>query len=321
MALLLTCSIQSEQITQSLLSKQASPVEREQITIRREVLDVQANVTSKAVPIVGYPKHNSRTDVVTVEEPLEIWVAYEDKNAEPVEFSLSITMRTPGDDEALVTGFLFSEGIIRSREDIGSIEVFGPFTQPYELQNQIKVSLKSGERMAEKNFQRYFYSNSSCGVCGKASIQALEMLHQPRIEETGFTIHDQTLRQLPEQLRSSQQEFDKTGGLHGVALVNTGGEILLSREDIGRHNAMDKLIGQLVIENTLEMSDKMILVSGRASFELVQKALMADIPCFASIGAPSSAAVDLANTFGMTLIGFLKENSYNIYHGAFRILD
>jgi FdhD protein len=282
---------------------------------------VKLRVTSEEVPIVSYRDHDSRTDVVTVEEPLEIWIAYEDKDAELVEFSLSITMRTPGDDRALVTGFLYSEGIIRSCEDIANIEEFGPITEPYGLQNQIKVALKSGERMADKNFQRYFYSSSSCGVCGKASIQALEMLHQPRIEETGFTIRSQTLRQLPEQLRSAQQEFDKTGGLHGVALIDSSGTILLSKEDIGRHNAMDKLIGQLVIENTLEMNDKMVLVSGRASFELVQKALMADIPCFASIGAPSSAAVGLANTFGMTLIGFLKENNYNVYHGPFRILD
>lgn len=280
-----------------------------------------ASGISKEVPIISYPDHNSRIDVVTVEEPLEIWVAYKDNKEEFVELSLSITMRTPGDDEALVTGFLFSEGIIRSREDIEGIELFGPLTQPYSLQNQIKVSLKSGERMAEKNFQRYFYSNSSCGVCGKASIQALEMLHQPNIEKTGFTIHDQTLRQLPGQLHLPQPEFEKTGGLHGVALVNRHGEILLTREDIGRHNAMDKLIGQLIMEDSMEMNDKMILVSGRASFELVQKALIADIPCFASIGAPSSAAVDLANTFGLTLIGFLKENNYNIYNSAFRVVD
>lgn len=273
------------------------------------------------VPVTTCPGQGLTTDSVTVEEPLEIWVAYQDKTGKMADLSLSITMRTPGDDEALVTGFLFSEGIIRRRSDIESIEVFGPLTEPYSLQNQIRVTLKSGETMAEKNFQRYFYSNSGCGVCGKASIQALEMLHEPKINVTGLRIHDQSLRELPQALYLTQTAFKKTGGTHGVALVSHAGEILLTKEDVGRHNAMDKLIGQMVMADTLKMDDKMLLVSGRASFELVQKALVADVPFFAAIGAPSSAAVDLANKFNMTLIGFLKEKGYNIYNGAFRVVD
>jgi FdhD protein len=271
------------------------------------------------VPVVNYI-NGSQVDAVSVEEPIEIWVAYTDKQGEPVEVSLSITMRTPGDDEALVVGFLFAEGIISRYEDISKIERFGPFTEPLLIQNQLKVTLNSGDRMADKNFQRYFYSNSSCGVCGKSSIQALEMLHQPKIDELSFKITGQDLRELPDRLRARQEEFGHTGGLHGVALVSADGKLSVVKEDIGRHNAMDKVIGQRLIDGNLETSDKMVIVSGRASYELVQKALMADIPFFAAIGAPSSAAVDLARTFGMTLVGFLRDNNYNVYHKSHRIV-
>ena len=269
--------------------------------------------------VVSHLRGESRVDLVSIEEPLEIWVSYPDKSGKAVEQSLSITMRTPGDDTTLVAGFLFAEGIIRRKEDIENIELFGPVTEPLSLQNQIRVSLKSGERLAENNYQRYFYSNSSCGVCGKSSIEALEMLHKPRISEHGFAIADARLRQLPDDLRLSQAEFSQTGGLHGVSLIDSSGRILHTMEDIGRHNAMDKLIGHLVLNDLMETDDKMILVSGRASYELLQKALMADIPFFASIGAPSSAAVDLARTFGMTLVGFLNDKDYNIYNKAYRI--
>ena len=271
------------------------------------------------VPIVNHID-GSRTDVVTVEEPLEIWVAYADEKNEPVELSLSITMRTPGDDSALATGFLFAEGIISDYADISKMEYFGPVTEPLLIQNQLKVHLKSGAGLEDKNFQRYFYSNSSCGVCGKSSIQALQMLHQPKIEENSFVIREQRLRELPKCLRATQSEFNRTGGLHGIALVDVHGEIMLTKEDIGRHNAMDKLIGHLLMDGDLSTSDKMVLVSGRASYELVQKALMADIPFFAAIGAPSSAAVDLATAFGMTLVGFLRDDDYNIYHKSHRIV-
>lgn len=272
------------------------------------------------VPVSSHLDASSRTDIVSIEEPLEIWVSYHDTSNLLVELSLSITMRTPGDDEDLVIGFLFTEGIITCIEDVEDMAAFGPITEPHNLQNQIKVTLKSGERIADRDFQRYFYSNSSCGVCGRASIQALEMFHQPDIPESGFEIEDQSLRQLPQGLRSLQPDFEQTGGLHGVALVDSTGEILHVKEDVGRHNAMDKLIGQLVRAGNLQMKDKLILVSSRASFELVQKALVADIPFFAAIGAPTSAALDLATKFGMTLVGFLKGNDYNIYQGSHRIL-
>ncbi len=229
------------------------------------------------VSVSSHLDASSRTDIVSIEEPLEIWVSYHDTSNLLVELSLSITMRTPGDDEDLVIGFLFTEGIITCIEDVEDMAAFGPITEPHNLQNQIKVTLKSGERIADRDFQRYFYSNSSCGVCGRASIQALEMFHQPDIPESGFEIEDQSLRQLPQGLRSLQPDFEQTGGLHGVALVDSTGEILHVKEDVGRHNAMDKLIGQLVRAGNLQMKDKLILVSSRASFELVQKALVADI--------------------------------------------
>jgi FdhD protein len=271
------------------------------------------------VPVISHLDASAHVDTVSIEEPLEIWISYNGPDESLIELSLSITMRTPGEDEDLVIGFLFSEGIISCMDDVEGIEAFGPFTEPHNLQNQVKVKLRTGERVAEKDFQRYFYSNSSCGVCGKASIQALEMIHQPNIAETGFEISDSSLRRLPEKLRSFQHDFLQTGGLHGVALAASDGEILLTKEDIGRHNAMDKLIGHLVRANDLETKNKLVLVSSRASFELVQKALVADFPFFAAIGAPSSAALDLAAEFGMTLVGFLKGNDYNIYQGSHRI--
>lgn len=270
------------------------------------------------VSIVSHT-NGSKSDMVTVEEPLEIWLAYPDKNNDLVEFSLSITMRTPGDDKALTVGFLYAEGLIASYTDISEMEFFGPVSEPLNIQNQLKVYLKSGERVADKNFQRYFYSNSSCGVCGKSSIQALQMLRQPEIIEHNFVISEQLLKQLPDGLRATQLDFAQTGGLHAASLVDQNGMMAATKEDIGRHNAMDKLIGQMLLDGELKTNDKMILVSSRASFELVQKALMADIPFFAAIGAPSTAAIDLAKTFGMTLVGFLRDDDYNIYHGPHRI--
>lgn len=270
------------------------------------------------VSIVSHT-NGSKSDMVTVEELLEIWLAYPDKNNDLVEFSLSITMRTPGDDKALTVGFLYAEGLIASYTDISEMEFFGPVSEPLNIQNQLKVYLKSGERVADKNFQRYFYSNSSCGVCGKSSIQALQMLRQPEIIEHNFVISEQLLKQLPDGLRATQLDFAQTGGLHAASLVDQNGVMAATKEDIGRHNAMDKLIGQMLLDGELKTNDKMILVSSRASFELVQKALMADIPFFAAIGAPSTAAIDLAKTFGMTLVGFLRDDDYNIYHGPHRI--
>jgi len=265
------------------------------------------------------PDSSQVSDNITVEEPLEIWISHPDESGSMIEFTLNLTMRTPGDDKALVTGFLFCEGIISSLADIEDFEFFGPRSDPLQIQNQVKVTLKSDEKVRNRELKRYFYSNSSCGVCGKASIQALALQHEPDLQDSSFLIEDKKLRALPRLLRTTQGEFIQTGGLHGIALVNSAGRILLTKEDVGRHNALDKLIGGTLMSEQYKGSGNMILVSGRASFELVQKALMADISFLASIGAPSSAAVDLAKAYNMTLLGFLKETTYNIYNGAHRI--
>tara|TARA_B110000967_G_C18743460_1_gene488979 strand:+ start:64 stop:894 length:831 start_codon:yes stop_codon:yes gene_type:complete len=256
-----------------------------------------------------------RDDAITVEEPIEIWIGSDDYE----DISLSITMRTPGDDRALVLGFLFSEGIISSLSDIDQIALFGPITEPYKIQNQIKITLRSADKIKDRDFRRDFYSTSSCGVCGKASIQALAMQHKPSLTKDGFVTTKENITALPKLLREFQEEFRRTGGLHGIALVSEGGQILSLKEDVGRHNAMDKLIGELLITGHYKSAENMVLVSGRASFEIVQKALMADIPFLASIGAPSSAAIDLAKEYGMTLVGFLKSTGYNVYCGEQRI--
>lgn len=261
-----------------------------------------------------------RSDVVSIEEPLEIWVCYPEQGQQ-VALSLSVTMRTPGDDLALATGFLFSEGIIRAFSDIDDMQFFGPTSEALGIQNQLKVYLKTNERVADRSFQRHFFSNSSCGVCGKASIQALQMMHEPDVHSDNFVICESALRSLPEKLRAYQAEFEQTGGLHAVALVDSDAEIVMVKEDIGRHNAMDKLIGQRLVDGDMPINDKMVLVSGRASFELLQKSLMADIPFFASIGAPSSAAIALSSTFNATLVGFLKPNGFNVYHHGARIFE
>jgi len=260
-----------------------------------------------------------RDDAVTIEEPIEIWVTVPSDDGSHQEISLSISMRTPGDDKALVVGFLFSEGIINNIDDVKKITYFGPVTEPYSIQNQINVKLKSGDSINDRDFQRHFYSNSSCGVCGKASIQALEMQHNPQLTKNGFSISKEKLCTLPILLRKAQLEFEQTGGLHGIALIDGAGSILVIKEDVGRHNAMDKLLGELLISEVHKSAENMVLVSGRTSFELVQKALMADIPFIASIGAPSSAAIDLAKEYNMTLVGFLNQSSYNIYNGSHRI--
>jgi len=217
------------------------------------------------VEVVSRRDKTPRQDAITIEEPLEIWVAYPGTDGELVELSLSITMRTPGHDEALAIGFLFSEGIVRDLADIVDVRLTGPVTEPLQIQNQIKVTLVSGKMIAEKKFQRYFFSNNACGVCGKASIQALEMLHEPEIAMNTFSIDDETLRALPQKLRQSQSKFQHTGGLHAVALVDMHAALIQLMEDIGRHNAIDKLLGQLLIDNRLEVNDKMLLVSGGAS--------------------------------------------------------
>ncbi|MCB1616141.1 MAG: formate dehydrogenase accessory sulfurtransferase FdhD, partial [Pseudomonadales bacterium] len=235
--------------------------------------------------------------------------------------SLAITMRTPGNDEELVTGFLYSEGIISTLQDIEKTESFGPTTENYQLKNRFRVYLKSSQQLDIKRFQRHFFTNSSCGICGKSSLKALEMLRKPQLDQQKNIYPAELLTRLAETLRKHQQQFSLTGGLHAVALFDPEGNLLAMAEDIGRHNAMDKLIGALLLEEKLPCTQGIVMVSGRASFELVQKALMSNLPGFIAVGAPSSLAVDLARQNNMTLLGFMKRNSFNCYSGEWRIVN
>ncbi len=252
-------------------------------------------------------------DLLVVEEPLEIRLRFGPEN-DRQEMNLAITMRTPGNDFELVRGFMFSEGIIHSAKDILSIK-YCINTKETEENNIIKVELAETVNLNEQQFKRNFYMTSSCGVCGKSSIESvmencdLKITHQK-------TFNLNQILELPEKLRSEQISFKHTGGLHASALFDEEGKIVLLREDVGRHNALDKVIGALLDEN---LSEYGLILSGRVSFELMQKAAMAGIQLVCAIGAPSSLAVDMAKQFNMTLIGFLKSDKLNIYSGEERL--
>ena len=224
-------------------------------------------------------------------------------------YSLGVTLRTPGDDKELVAGFLFAEGIISRREHLVSLRL--PGAEAPE-RNLVRVTLASKVRLAAGSAARRFSAGSACGVCGKASITQLRRRGLRRLEVT--TLFDpEILCQLPQKLRAAQATFGRTGGLHAAALFNADGELLVLREDIGRHNAVDKAIGWAFLEGRLPLSGQMMLVSGRGGFEIVQKALSAGVPLLASVSAPSSLAVQLAREFGLTLVGFLRGQRFVIY--------
>jgi FdhD protein len=250
-------------------------------------------------------------DVLAVEEPLEIRLGYNDPRKGRTHRSVSITMRTPGDDTALALGFLFSESIVRRFADIASVDA--------SRANVIRIELDDAATFDPIRLERLFYTTSSCGVCGKASLEALSTAGFDALRDEDFTIDAAPLQQLPDKLRTHQKLFAQTGGNHGVALFNANGDIVRVAEDVGRHNAMDKLVGALLQEGGLPLHEHGILLSGRASFELVQKALAAGCQVLVAVGAPSSLAVELAQEFNMTLAGFLGTHGFNIYHGAARI--
>ncbi len=260
----------------------------------------------------------SREDRVAVEEPLEIRLGYETVDGRK-ESSISITMRTPGNDAELATGFLFTESIIRDDADVALTKACGPPAPGSGNVNVMRVELESGVSVDLDRLRRHFYTTSSCGVCGKASLDALRLsaAKEPIVDNTRFS--KQTLIGLPDKLRASQKTFDETGGLHAAAAFNAGGELLVTHEDVGRHNAVDKVVGTLLSRGLLPANDLGLIVSGRASFELMQKALMADMPILAAVSAPSSLAVELAREFNMTLVGFLRGDTFNIYAGEERI--
>ena len=253
-------------------------------------------------------------DFLAIEEPLEIRLEYSVEN-QRITQSISITMRTPGHDFDLALGFLLTEGIIQHPEQIEGIE-------HCDAQNNVvKISLQTGLAVDVARLQRNFYTSSSCGVCGKTSIEALQMNACPMLPKIENFVEAKIIHSLPEKLRAAQAVFDSTGGLHAAGLFDAAGNLLALREDVGRHNAVDKVIGAQFQNKFIPLHDKVLLVSGRASFELVQKSLMAGIPVLAAVGAPSSLAVELANNFGMTLIGFVRDQRFNIYSHAERILS
>ena len=258
-------------------------------------------------------------DQISIEEPVEIIIKYKDKEIW-VEKTISVTMRTPGDDEDLVRGFLFNEKIIEKIDYIEKIELTGKPTEQYGLKNKIIVTINNSDNIDVDKIKRNFLTNSSCGVCGKSSLDALEIIKKDKILKSNPKISKEVLMSSPKKLRQNQSEFSKTGGIHASGLFTAQGDIVAIKEDVGRHNALDKLIGYSLKENLLDNTSQFLACSGRLNFDLVQKALMANIGILIGVGAPTSLAIDLANKFDMTLVGFVKEDSFNIYSNKDRII-
>ena len=253
-------------------------------------------------------------DLLATEEPMEIRLEYT-QNGKRRTQSISVTMRTPGHDAELATGFLYTEGIIKSNKEIAAIR-----HADEQSQNVVYVSLTAGVVPDIAGLERNFYTTSSCGVCGKASIEAVYAACPVLDTKDSLQISAGLLYTLPGLLRSRQEVFDHTGGLHACALFTPSGDMLLLREDVGRHNALDKLVGAAMAQAILPAAAHILLLSGRASFELLQKAAMAGIKIVAAVGAPSSLAVQMAEEWGITLAGFLRGERFNIYSGAQRIV-
>ena len=258
-------------------------------------------------------------DHISIEEPVEIIIRYKDKEIW-VEKTISVTMRTPGDDEDLVRGFLFNEKIIEKIDYIEKIELTGKTSEQYGLKNKIIVTINNSDNIDVDKIKRNFLTNSSCGVCGKSSLDALEIIKKDKILKSNPKISKEVLMSSPKKLRQNQSEFSKTGGIHASGLFSAQGDIVAIKEDVGRHNALDKLIGYALKENLLDNTSQFLACSGRLNFDLVQKALMANIGILIGVGAPTSLAIDLANKFDMTLVGFVKEDSFNIYSNKDRII-
>ena len=257
-------------------------------------------------------------DVVATEEPLGIRLGYSRPDGSRAEEDVSITMRTPGHDEDLAVGFLFTEGIIHARSDVQGVV---PRGQPDAngLFNIVRVDLAPGVRVDFKRLERHFYTSSSCGICGKASIDSVAVQGRFDLHGAAFRIAAGPLGALPAALVARQAVFEQTGGLHASAVFDPRGAIVAVREDVGRHNALDKLIGDALLHDRVPLTDLGVVVSGRASFELMQKAKMAGCAFVAAVGAPSSLAVELAREFGITLVGFLKPARFNVYSRPDRV--
>jgi len=262
---------------------------------------------------------NEFDDQISIEEPLEIILKYKDKKTW-VEKTISITMRTPGHDEDLVRGFLFNERVVEQINHIDNIELVGDPVGQYKLKNKAVASINNSENIDIDKIKRNFLTNSSCGVCGKTSLDSLEIIKKDKILRSVPKINHEIIMKSPLMLRQNQSEFVKTGGIHASGLFDKKGNVIALREDVGRHNALDKLIGLVLKENLLDNNSQFLTCSGRLNFDLVQKALMANIGVLVGVGAPTSLAVDLAKKFNMTLVGFVKDKSFNIYSNNERII-
>ena len=256
----------------------------------------------------------AKTDYLAIEEPLEIRL----KANEEVR-TIAITMRTPGDDYNLTAGFLLSEGIICHRHDFSEMSYCVGQGDEEQEYNQLVLTLRDGDLSKLPQFDRHFFTSSACGVCGRTMIENLQT-RSPPLTDNMLTVRSSTIQSLPQTLRTSQKVFDRTGGLHAAALFRPDGELIAVHEDIGRHNAVDKLLGWGLLNDQLPFDQYLLIVSGRASFELLQKCAVSGAPIFCAVSAPSSLAVSLAHQFGITLIGFLRDKRYNIYTHPERII-
>ena len=277
-------------------------------------MDIKYNITK----LKGL-KSEEVKDSISVEEPLEMSLKYKSKGKWIVE-NISITMRTPGNDEDLISGFLYNERIVENINEIEKVEKKGEIVGDYKLQNKIEATINNTKNLEIGKIKRNFITNSSCGVCGKTSLDSIEVLKTKKIDLFFPKISYNIVLKSPELLRSNQSEFSRTGGIHASALIDNNGEVMAVREDVGRHNALDKLIGYSLKKKIIKPENQFIACSGRLNFELVQKALMSNIGLMAGVGAPTSLAIDLAKRFDMTLVGFVKSNSFNIYCNKSRIL-
>jgi len=269
------------------------------VTSRRPVLRIQDGSATR------------RPDALAVEEPMEIRL-----NGRP----LTVTMRTPGDDFDLAIGFLVSEGVVHAADHVVAARYCAGATDDgTNTYNVVDVQLDPAVPAPDASLERSFYTTSSCGVCGKASLDAVRTSSTWTVTDDPLRVTPSLLATLPDQLRAAQQVFDRTGGLHAAGLFSAAGELLVLKEDVGRHNAFDKVVGHALRNGLLPLRETVLMVSGRASFELVQKAVMAGIPMVAAVSAPSSLAVDLAEESGLSLVGFLRGATMNVYAGAHRV--
>jgi len=273
--------------------------------------------TRVRVTRVAGSRRESAEDVVAGEEPMEIRLSIPQEEGAFTR-NVSVTMRTPGDDFELAAGFLFTEGIVSRREDIEGI-AYTPGGKRDQENNVVTVSLRSGLKLDPEKLLRHFYTTSSCGVCGKASLDAVRVVVSGKPRRGSPKISPATVTLLPDRLRESQSLFARTGGIHAAGLFTPDGKLVAVREDVGRHNAVDKLVGEQFLRGSVPLGGSVLQVSGRGGFEIVQKALVAGIPIVSSVGAPSSLAVDLAREFDMTLLGFVRDGRFNVYADAGRI--